>query len=284
VRIAFLGLGQIGGSVARAIRDRGVDSELVAWSPTRTGPNRAREAGAIDAVAASPGEALSGADLVVLAAPADRVLELVDRIGGGELAAALEPASTVTDVASTKAAIVGAANRANLPFVGGHPMAGSEGQGFEAADGAMFVGRPWLVVPGAHARPADVERVEWLARSVGATPMGVGASEHDSAVAAVSHAPLVLAAALAEAVAERAGWPDSLEHALASGGWASMTRLARGDPAMGAGILATNARPTAEALRAVRAVLDAWIGRLDDGTSAEELGARLVEARAMLER
>jgi prephenate dehydrogenase len=283
VRIAFLGLGQIGGSVARAIRERGVDVELAAWSPAGVGPRRARDAGIIDERAEDARDAVRGSDLVVLAGPADVVVGLVARFGSGDLRGLLPDGATVTDVASTKVAVVGEADRHTLPFVGGHPMAGSEGQGFEASDGRLFVGRPWLIVPGASARATDVARVEWLARSVGATPIEVTAGEHDAAVAAVSHGPLVLAAALAEAIAARPGWPESLERTLAAGGWASMTRLARGDPAMGAGMLATNAAETAAAVRAVRAVLDEWIARLDAGASADELARRLAGVRELLD-
>ncbi len=287
VRIAFLGLGQIGGSIARALRARGAAVELVAWSPAGRGPSRALEAGAIDAVTASAGDALASADLIVLAAPADAIVELVRRLGpAGDLAPSLDSTATVTDVASSKAAIVEAADEAGLPFVGGHPMAGTEGAGFGSASADLFGGRPWAVVPGAWARPTDLERVEWLARETGAEPLRVGAAEHDEAVAAISHAPLVLAAALAESVAGRPDWAGSLAARLAAGGWAGMTRLARGDPAMGGGLLATNARPTAAALRRVRAELDAWIRALeaDPPPAAGELRNQLARAREALDR
>ena len=92
-----------------------------------------------------------------------------------------------------------------LRFVGGHPMAGREASGFDAATADLFVDRPWVVVPGAHSRPADVERVEWLARAVGARPLRMDAEAHDAAVAGISHLPLVLAAALVEAVTAAPG-------------------------------------------------------------------------------
>ncbi|HEY3524479.1 MAG TPA: prephenate dehydrogenase/arogenate dehydrogenase family protein [Candidatus Limnocylindrales bacterium] len=286
MRIAIIGLGQIGGSLARALRTRNVSAEIAAWSPTGDGPRRALEAGAIDHANASIEPALDGADLVVLAGPADAVIDRLPRLGrDGDLAGALIAEATVTDVASTKADIVAAAERAALPFVGGHPMAGTEGRGFEAADANLFEGRPWAVVPDRAARAADVERVEWLARVVGAVPLRIDPADHDSAVAAISHAPLVLSAALTEAVAGAPGWAGSDASRLAAGGWASMTRLARGDATMGAGILATNRGPTADALREVRARLDEWIALLEaePSTAGPDLRARLERARSLLD-
>ncbi|HEU4672177.1 MAG TPA: prephenate dehydrogenase/arogenate dehydrogenase family protein [Candidatus Limnocylindrales bacterium] len=287
MRIAFLGLGQIGGSVARAVRARGAGAELIAWSPTGDGPRQAHAEGVIDVVAASPREAVAPADLVVLAAPADEVVALVRRLGrGGDLSPSLDADATVTDVASSKGAIVAAADRVDLAFVGGHPMAGNEGAGFVAGSADLFAGRPWVVVPAARARSGDTERVEWLARTVGAAPLRARASEHDEAVAAISHGPLVLAVALAEAVAGRPDWAGSLAARLAGGGWASMTRLGHGDPSMGAGLLVTNGAATAETLRRVREELDDWIRTLEPETrpSAAEVRDRLARVRARLEQ
>jgi prephenate dehydrogenase len=288
VRVAFLGLGLIGGSVARALRrspDRPV--ELVAWTPDGRGPRAAAAAGVIDVAIDTPAAALDGAELVVLAAPADVVVETIARLGrGGDLAHALDQAATVTDVASTKGEVADAADKARLRFVGGHPMAGRDASGFAASDPDLFVGRPWVVVPGRDARAEDVGRVEWLASTGGARVIRATALEHDEAVAAISHMPLVVAAALVESVAEDGAWPGSLARALATTGWQSATRLARGDPAMGAGLLSTNREATAAALRRLRGALDAWLADLDDDardTGSGELRARLERARAALE-
>jgi prephenate dehydrogenase len=286
-RIAFLGLGLIGGSIARAIRaDAAVPLELVAWSPTGLGPAAALAAGVVDAAPNDPVEAIEGADLVVLAGPALAVLEAIGALSrNGMPVRALAGDATLTDIASTKRMVIAAADEAGLPFVGGHPMAGRETSGFAASDPDLFRGRPWVIVPGRHARSDDVARVEWLARVAGAQPVHATAEEHDAAVAAISHLPLVVSAALAEAVAGTAAWPSSLAHALASTGWASATRLARGEPGMGASMLATNARPTAAALRSLRDVLDAWLAALDAAPpAAPDLRDRLERARLALER
>ena len=279
MRVGILGFGLIGGSIARSLHaaDPGAWT-VAAWSPTGRGPDAAVEAGIIDRRAGSAGDAIAGADLVVLAAPPLDCLELIDAIAPGD-------GATVTDVVSTKAAIGARADRAGFRFVGGHPMAGREVGGFEAATGDLFVGRPWVVVPGARAAAADVARVEALARACGADPIRMDAATHDDAVAAISHLPLVLAAALVEAVTGAADWPAARD--LAASGWRDMTRLARGDVDMGAGIAATNAEPLARRILAVREVLDGWLRDLGQGTDGTAdvagLRARLAAARAAID-
>jgi prephenate dehydrogenase len=289
VRIAFLGLGLIGGSIVRALRAadparagelRG--ATLVAWTPRGGGPRSAKTVGAIDIAAPTLGAAVDGADLVVIAAPPLAVLDLL-----GELRRAGHE-GLITDVASTKAAIVQRAAAEGLRFVGGHPLAGRETSGFEAADPALFDGRLWVItVDGAS--EADVERVESLASACGALSPRMTAADHDELVAGISHLPLVLSAVLVEAVAGVPGEASSdwaTASALAASGWRDMTRLARGDAEMGAGIVATNAGPLASRLRDVRAVIDRWLTDLEASDGApdiEAIAARLRGARARLD-
>jgi prephenate dehydrogenase len=305
-RIAFLGFGLIGGSVAKALRAastaEGRSVRLVAWTPEGRGPAAGLAAGIVDAVAPTAAAALDGADLVILAAPPLVILDLLADLAGS-LHDSLAEGVTITDVASTKAAIVDRAAQLGLPFVGGHPMAGRDESGVSASSADLFHGRPWVVVspvPGASAAPdahtdGHVDRVEALARAVGARPVTLGAAEHDRLVAAISHLPLVAAAALVEAVtgeagpaaAADAGWADDWPAArrLAASGWRDATRLARGDPAMGAGILATNAGPVVARLKAYRHVLDTWITELErpSGPDPDELEDRLLAVRERLD-
>ena len=290
MHIAFLGFGLIAGSVARSVRTtRALDGWTMAgWSPSGAGPEQARADGVLNVVATSPNTVILGADIVVLGAPATDCLALIDKLAG-PWRSALPTDAVVTDVASTKAAIVAHADAAGLPFVGGHPMAGLDSAGYGASVADLFAGRPWVVVPGAHARPQDVQRVEALADACRAVAVRLDATEHDRAVAGISHLPLVVAAALAEAVAGRGpDWPTAAS--LAAGGWRDTTRVARGDPAMGAAILATNAPAVAARLRDLRIVLDEWIAILDrtstpdapDGADEIALRDRLTAARALL--
>jgi prephenate dehydrogenase len=290
MRVCIAGFGLIGGSIARALRARG-DGEswhVTAWSRTSSTVEQAVADGMLDRAESNLEDAISGADLVVLAAPPLVCLELVGQIGG-PLHGALAEEATVTDVASAKASIVARADAAGLPFVGGHPMAGRELSGYGASLPELFVGRPWVTVAGRYARLIDGERVNELIHACGAVAIRMDAQAHDRAVAAISHMPLVVSTALVEAVAGRAGEPPRADwdavSALAATGWAGMTRLARGEPAMGAGIVATNATAVAGRLRDVRAVLDEWIAALEsgDGPDAQALKARFAAARERLE-
>ena len=272
MQLAFLGLGQIGGSVARAALASGFATRVRAWTPSGSGPRAATPNGIEPA--ATAGDAIRGADLVILAAPPLACLDLLRELGG-PVRAALGDA-VVTDVASTKAAIVERAAQLGLRFVGGHPMAGREAAGYAASDPDLVRDRPWVVVPAADAAEAT-ERVVALVTACGARPIAMTAAAHDEAVALISHAPLVVSAAMAGAAAGRPEWDAAA--VLAAGGWASMTRLARGDADMGAGILATNRVATSNALRVFAAALDEWIRLLEAGVEPTELRDRLLAAR-----
>jgi prephenate dehydrogenase len=286
MQLAILGLGLIGGSVARSLRQAPAAEaarwQVAAWSPSGLGPALAAADGVVDRCAGSIAEAVEGADLVVLAAPPLDCLRLLDELGG-PLRGALAPGTVITDVASTKVAIVGRAAQLGLRFVGGHPMAGLESTGYAASRADLFSARPWVIVPSGDA--AAEAAVAGLAAACGALPLRLAAAEHDAAVASISHLPLVLSAALVETVSgtggegARAGWPQA--RSLAAGGWQSMTRLARGDPAMGAGIVATNAAPIAAQLRELRALLGEWLEELEreDGPDPAWLEERLHAAR-----
>lgn len=296
MRVALLGFGLIGGSIAHALRRAGTDWSIAAWSPSGAGPGAARRSGFVDAAPDDPADAVRNADLVVLAAPPLACLDLLGRLAG-PLRGALEPDAVITDVASTKRVIVGRAAELGLRFVGGHPMAGREVTGFAAASADLFDDRPWVVVPGG---PSDASasagaaaaqrRVIELAQACRARPIVMAAADHDTASAGISHLPLLVAAALVEAVVgnDAAGThPDwATTSRLAASGWEGITRLARGDPTMGAGILATNADAVAERLRWLRDSLDGWLAELerDGGPDVDSLRARFEAARARLEK
>jgi prephenate dehydrogenase len=287
VRMAIVGFGLIGGSIARALRRReaaptiGERIELAAWSRSPSGPSAALAEGILDRAPESLAEVLRGAELIVLAAPPLACLALLDELAG-PLREAVATGATVTDVASSKQAIVDHADVLGLRFVGGHPLTGREATGYEAAEADLFVDHAWVICPGRVAEAGDVDRVERLALACGGRPVQLDPATHDAAAAAISHVPLVVSAALVEAITARPSWP--IAASLAAGGWRDMTRLSRGDPAMGAGIGATNATELAAGLRAVRDALDGWLSLLDTPhPDSDVLMARFEAARARLE-
>ena len=165
-------------------------------------------------------------------------------------------------------------------------MAGRETSGYAASTADLFVDRPWVIVPSDDA--AAVGRVQSLAAATGAATRRMTAADHDAAVAAVSHLPLVVAAALVEAVAGDASGPRpdwAAAAGLAATGWRDMTRLARGDVTMGAGIAATNAVQVATRVRDLIAVLEGWAGELEQGPAVDSdaIADRLRVARDRLE-
>lgn len=292
MRVAFLGFGLIGGSIARAVRERagGDDGSpdpwrIAAWTPSGAGPDAGVAAGVVDVAARTPEAALDGADIVVLAAPVPDCLAMLDDLAG-PWRNALGSEAVVTDVASSKHALVLRATALGLRFVGGHPMAGREASGFGASGADLFVDRPWVVVPTTDDRA--LERVERLVTATGAHPVHLTAAAHDAAVAGISHLPLVTSVALVEAVAggtsgPRDDWPVAA--GLAASGWRDATRLARGDVAMGTGIIVTNADAIAARLRATIDVLEGWLHELErpGGPDRVEVAGRLQAARDRLE-
>ena len=286
MRVAFLGLGLIGGSIARALRGAAsmADAELVAWTPAGRGPREAVDAGAIDAAAGWPEAAIEGAQLIVLAGPPRACVSMLGSLGG-DWRGALAPGATITDVASTKAVVTAAARAAGVPFVGGHPMAGRERTGFAAGDAELFAARPWVVTEAVGG--GDPAAVRALAEACAAVPVDMDASRHDRLVAAISHLPLLGSVLLAETVTGSPGdpapdWADASR--LAASGWRDTTRLARGDTTMGADILATNAAAVALGPQQRGDGLDAWLELLEapDGPDVEAIQARLEAAKTRL--
>jgi prephenate dehydrogenase len=277
-RLAILGFGLIGGSVALALAERAPRSWRVsAWSPSGRGPAAAGAAGLIAVAARDPSAAMAGADLVLLAADPRANLELVGRVGPS-IAAAGAVLSDVTSVQQPMAAAAAAVT--GLRAVGGHPMSGRERAGYQAASATLFVDRPWVVLPGPLASLDDVALVERLATDCGARPLRLDPAAHDAAVALISQLPLVMAASLVETAAGAAAWPHARE--LAAQGWRDTTRLARGDPALGAGMLSLNAGAVAAALRSQRATLDAWQARLDQLASEQPGDTATVDVDSLL--
>lgn len=291
-RVAIIGLGLIGGSLGlalRAARARGTieASEIVGYDAAPGVAERAVARGALDMASASLAEAIHAARLVVIATPtltAEQTLrDLAKR------AEHLAPDVVVTDVCSVKAPLVALAEalsaQAPTPepmqaptlarrFVGGHPMAGSERAGIEAATETLFRGARWVLTPTAQTAPDALARLRALASALGAEPVELTAEAHDEAVAGVSHLPLALAVALSETLAASDDWPTAAR--LAAGGYRDTTRVAAGDPVMGRDILLANRAPLLARLDAFSATLDhlrASIARGDTADIEAELRA-----------
>jgi prephenate dehydrogenase len=238
-RVAIVGLGLVGGSLARALTAAGylvtgIDWPLVVKQALR---KRAIAAGATRA------EAAATADVVVLAAPPATNLRLLRR-----LKAVARPDLVITDVSSVKGEIAREAARLGFSgFVGGHPMAGTEKRGFRASSAHLFVGAPWWIVSARDARATRL--VRRLVRAAGARPIPTTPATHDRAMAFLSHSPQVVAWALLGAA--RADPVARRQLRRAGPGFRDMTRLARSPRPLWKDILRSNQREVRRALAAL---------------------------------
>lgn len=278
--VLVVGTGLIGTSAALALRARGLTVYLRDRDAAALAVAVERGAGrSADLLAAADSGAVP-VDLAVAAVPpqhtAATVLALLDD----------ERVRAVTDVASVKLPVARAvaAHPRAAAYVGGHPMAGREVSGPAAARPDLFRGRSWVLCPPPDGLPAPtaaaVELVTQLALLVGATPLRMTPSDHDAAVALVSHAPHLVSAL----VAGRLRDAPAPEVRLAGGGVADITRVAASSPALWRQILAANAPAVREVLTALRADLDTAIAALGDGDldRVEDLLAAGVAGRGRL--
>ncbi|MCL4079053.1 prephenate dehydrogenase [Coriobacteriia bacterium Es71-Z0120] len=254
-RVAVIGLGLIGGSVAAATRRMADAPHVTGVDRDACTCERAREARIVD-TAVPADRAREGRlfgpgsfDLVVVCTPVDAALEWMDVLAHDGFD------GIVTDVCSTKSAIVEHAARLDPPFtfIGGHPMAGSERSGIDAATASLFDGAYWVLTP-TSATPASAYRtLHEFVTALGARSIVIPPEAHDEAVALISHVPHVTAAALVSLVAEQPAGHDALR--LAAGGFKDMTRIAAGSPELWTGICMENAEPIAEGLARLAALI-----------------------------
>jgi prephenate dehydrogenase len=257
--VAIFGVGLIGGSFALALRKAGFTGRILGVSSPGS-IRRALDLNVIDAGVPDE-DAARSADLIYLSQPILRIIECLP-----DLSRWVQPGSLVTDAGSTKSAIVERATALFPPgqFLGGHPMAGRERRGVEAAEADLFRGRPYVLTPRPQAQlenPAVREFESWI-RKIGAVPIFLDAAEHDRAVAFTSHLPQLASTALA-ALLEARPEPKS---GVFGPALVDSTRLALSSFDIWGDILATNREPMLEALRN-------YIAKLEEFCSDFELAA-----------
>ncbi len=241
-QVTIIGLGLIGGSIGIGLKQWSNNSgkrddvlEVTGFDVDLNNQNFAKKAKAVDRTEWSLANAVEGADLVILAVPPVAIRDVMSNI-----APELREGTVVCDVASTKAHIMEWAAELlpdTVHFVGTHPMAGGS-RSVEAADGDLFRGATWCVVPAVDADEAAVQTVLGMVSALGAEPMFVDAHEHDGFVGAISHLPFVLSTALMRAVSTDPAWRDMEQ--LSATGFQDMSRLAGGSAEMHRDICITN--------------------------------------------
>jgi len=228
--IAVVGVGLIGGSVAAAVKRRGLSELLVGIGRSRDRLKAARESGLVDVVSTEMAAA-EGSELVVICTPVDRIA-----VDVREAASYCRCPSIVTDAGSIKKSI-GDDLAGGLPdgvrFIGSHPLAGSEKTGWENADAELFQDRLCVITPQASDEEDDVQTVESFWRQLGMRTRRMSPDEHDRALALTSHLPHAAAAAIASLLT------DDLDDLTATG-FCDTTRIAAGDPNIWTGIFRLN--------------------------------------------
>jgi prephenate dehydrogenase len=255
--VCIIGTGLIGGSIAAALKALPNAPQVFGVDVDAGSLEHALEHGLVDEAALvddacergwfGPGEI----SLIVVATPAQHAEGWLERLGAEGYD------GVVTDVASTKGGVVKTARRALKPparFVGGHPMAGSERSGVQAARADLFANAYWLLTPSAETETDVYRRVHEFVSALGARVISVDPRTHDEAVAIVSHVPHVAAAALVDVAAAHAGEGKELLR-LAAGGFKDTTRIAAGSADLWTGICLDNADALAAGLRELRGVL-----------------------------
>ncbi len=279
-KLCIVGVGLIGGSLAKALRAGGHVNEIVGYGRSLVNLQMAADLDVIDYAEVSLAAAVRDADMVVLALPVGAMKDVLAEL------AQLPFGGVITDVGSTKANVIAAARAAlgnSFPrFVPGHPLAGTEQSGVQASQADLFRGRRVILMPEKETDPAALARVRAMWAAVGAEVNEMSAEEHDRVLAASSHLPHMLAYALVDMIVRRDDHRDVF--AAAAGGFRDVTRIAASDPVMWRDICLANRAELLAALKQYRDDLGTLIEAIEHGDAKwlEETFTRAQRARETL--
>src|SRR4028119_2462591 len=238
--VCIVGVGLIGGSFGMAVRERGLARHVVGAMRREETASQALAKGAVDSASTDLLAAARGADLVFMAPPVGQMASLCEQI-----APVVRADAIITDAGSTKAKVVQQCSRIfgqKAYFVGGHPMAGSERTGVEAARSNLFEGAVWVLTPNADTPPPVVNHLIAMVEGLGAMPLLLNAEMHDSLLSVTSHLPHITASALVHLFASAKDESELAQQLIASG-WRDSTRIAAGSTGRGRGRRLVHAAP-----------------------------------------
>jgi cyclohexadieny/prephenate dehydrogenase len=269
-----VGLGLIGSSVARGVKDRGLARRVVGYDSSTQVHNRAKELGFCDSVANTPAEAVKDAELVLVAVPVGATADAVKSV-----APHLREGAILTEVGSVKAAVIRQVLAVLPPqamFVPGHPIAGTEHSGPDAGFAELFDGRWAILTPCERSSEAAVEKVAALWRGLGSAVETMTPEHHDIVLAITSHIPHLIAFNIVGTAADVEEVTQSEVIKFSAGGFRDFTRIAASDPVMWRDVFLNNKEAVLEMLGRFSedlAALQRMI-RWDDGTALLELFTR----------
>ena len=273
-RVALIGLGLINSSLARVLREKTPETEIVGCARSQATLDTSMALGFVDRVTLDPAEAVAGCDLVVLGTPVGTFAPLAAQIGPH-----LAKGAILTDVGSVKGAVISALSPhvpAGVHLVPGHPVAGTEHSGPEAGFAELFDGRWCILTPPPETDPAAVERVAALWRMAGMTVELMDVEHHDAVLAITSHLPHLIAYNIVGTVTDLEEETRQEVFKYAAGGFRDFTRLAASDPIMWRDVFLNNRGAVLEMLGRFSEDLSALQRaiRRGDGTHLETLFTR----------
>ena len=273
-QLGLIGCGLMGGSFALAMKRAGLVKRVVGYSKSPSTTERARQMGVIDVEAPSALLAVSGADIVLLAVPVsatEATLKAIKHLVTNEM--------LIMDVGSTKRDVIDAARRVLrdnvVSFVPCHPIAGSEASGVEHADADLYHGKQVILTPIDKTSTTHVQRAAQLWEGLGCKVLRMTPEAHDSAFAAVSHLPHMVAFALINAITGQQNGKDYLQ--LAGPGFRDFTRIAASDPKMWRDVFMANRHELLEQSKAFQRVLHQMEAMIEHG-DIEGLEASIANA------
>lgn len=252
-QLTIFGVGLIGGSLAKALRKKGYCQKIVGCSRNEDHLKRAVELNVIDDYHLNPIDAVKNADMILLAVPLGAMETVLSKIKNNLL-----PNAIITDAGSSKASVIEAVNNVfpeGYPrFVAGHPIAGREKSGVEAAIDDLYVGRRTILTPLQSTDPTAIESVKKMWQAAGATVEIMDVEQHDKVLAATSHLPHLLAYNLVDTLSQSAQSEDIFRYA--AGGFKDFTRIASSDPVMWRDICIANRTAVLEMISDYQQSLD----------------------------
>lgn len=236
-KITIVGLGLIGGSLAKAFRRTNHDFTIIGMDTDRENLKRAKQEGTVDFISDNLEQAASDSHFIFLCTPINRIPDMLRT-----LRSVVRPGTIITDVGSIKSGIMEEAEQIlprDIYFIGGHPMAGGERSGYSAGVAHLFENAYYILTPRESTPESVLEEMKHLISSTGAIPLILDPLTHDKMVGAVSHLPHIVAAALVNTV-QQAESSEGFIQRLAAGGFKDITRIASSNPKMWRDICLSN--------------------------------------------
>lgn len=260
-RVTIIGLGLIGGSIAKALHDKLGFRCIIGVDTDKQALEAAAEQGIISAGFTSLSAEVYSSDIVFVCTPVKHTFKVI-----ADLTGHVKDTCIITDTGSTKEEITGLVNSMVKPpcFIGGHPMAGTERSGFANSYAHLFENAYYILTPCESATSDALEKLSAIVEGMGAIPLVMSAREHDIATGGISHVPHVIAAALVNLVRQMDMGKGDMQM-LAAGGFRDITRIASSDPLMWGNIVFSNKAHIVEIMKHFQKILDGFMqGLLDD--------------------